>query len=54
MAKVGKKAGGDRNRARAGPAGQQVGKRMDRANGAGAGSRGRQPSPREVCLVDGA
>ena len=48
MAKVGNKAGGDRNRARAGPAGHHVGKLTGRANGAGAGSRRRQPSPGEA------
>ena len=48
MAKVGKKEGGDRNRARAGLVGQQVGKLTGRANGAGAGSRRRQPIPGET------
>ena len=43
MAKVGKQAGGDRNRARAGQAGRQVGKRTCGANGTGTGSRRWQP-----------
>ena len=33
---------GDRNRAQAGPEGQQIGKRTGRANGAGAGRQRRR------------
>ena len=48
MAKVGKEAGGDRNRAQAGQAGQQVSKRTGGADGTGAGSQRRQPNPGEA------
>ena len=48
MAKGGKKAGGNRNRVRAGPAGQQAGKRTGRANGVGVSSWRGQPSSGEA------
>ena len=53
MAKVGKLAGGDRNRARAGRTGWQVGKQTNGANGTGAGSSEAEAKP-SGCYVEGA
>ena len=44
MAKVGKQAGGDRNRTRAGQARRQVDKQTGKADGTGKGSWRQQPS----------